>query len=270
VTDPSAKTIRELLTLDGRRAIVTGGAMGIGFAIARRLAEAGASMTIADVDEQAAARAVDRLRREGWSADAVQVDVRISAAVERMIEAAATTDGIDILVNNAGIYPARPVQQMTEDEWDRVLGVNLKGTFLCSRAAAERMIAQGRGGVIINMASVNAVHPSYVGLAHYDASKGGVLSFTRSHALELAPHGIRVVAIAPGAVSSEGAQASIAAMTTPDRDQDQITRAYLAKVPLGRIGEPDDIARVALFLASDAAAYITGSVVFVEGGRLLS
>jgi 2-dehydro-3-deoxy-D-gluconate 5-dehydrogenase len=159
--------------------------------------------------------------------------------------------------------------------WDRVLGINLKGTFLGSQAAARQMVKQGRGGVVINIASIDAVHPSFVGLGHYDASKGGMVMFSKSLALELAPHGIRVMTIAPGGINTEGVRdvsgptdsgnANAASAVATDT-----AAAILARVPLGRMGEPDDIARVALFLASDAAAYMTGSVVFVDGGYLLT
>jgi 2-deoxy-D-gluconate 3-dehydrogenase len=173
---------------------------------------------------------------------------------------------LDVLVNNAGIYPFAPVLGMTEADWDKVIDVNLKGTFLCAQAAAKQMVAQGTGGVIVNIASIDAYHPSSVGLAHYDASKGGVVMFTRNLALELGPHGIRVMAIAPGGIATEGTRANM----VPGVDIEALMKGFLARIPLGRMGVPDDIGRVALFLASDAAAYMTGSTVFVDGGVLLS
>jgi 2-dehydro-3-deoxy-D-gluconate 5-dehydrogenase len=173
---------------------------------------------------------------------------------------------LDIWVNNAGIYPPHPVLEMSEAEWDRVLDVNLRGTFLCSQAAARRMLAQATGGVILNIASIDAVHPSMVGLAHYDASKGGMLSFTRNLALELAPHNIRVLAIAPGGITTEGTRAGLGAGV----DSEQVLKSFEARIPLRRMGVPDDIGRLALFLASDAAAYITGTMVFVDCGVLLT
>jgi 2-deoxy-D-gluconate 3-dehydrogenase len=193
--------------------------------------------------------------------------VRAPSDVERMVRAAVGAYGaLDIWVNNAGIYPPRPVLEMSEAEWDRVVDVNLRGTFLCSQAAARQMVAQGKGGVILNIASIDAVHPSMVGLAHYDASKGGMLSFTRNLALELAPHNIRVLAIAPGGITTEGTRAGLG----PGVDAEQVLKASEARIPLRRMGVPDDIGRVALFLASDAAAYMTGTMVFVDGGVLLA
>jgi len=267
--DPATSSIARLFDLTGRSAVVTGGAVGIGFGIARRLAEAGAKVLVADLDGAAAEGAAATLRGEGRVAQAVAVDVRSAADVERMVETAVAAHGrLDVLVNNAGIYPFMPVLAMTEELWDRVLDVNLKGTFLCAQAAAKQMVAQGGGGVIVNIASIDAYHPSSVGLAHYDASKGGVVMFTKNLALELGPHRIRVVAIAPGSVTTPGTRAATAAMGPIDVEA--MNRAFLARIPLGRTGTPDDIGRVALFLASDAAAYITGSTVFVDGGVLLS
>jgi 2-deoxy-D-gluconate 3-dehydrogenase len=269
--DPANRTIRELFDLTGKTAIVTGAASGIGFGIATRLAEAGARVMIADVDGVAAETAAGRLKAKGWLAQAVRGDVRAPNEVAHLVEAAVGAyGGLDILVNNAGIYPFKPVLQMAEADWDRVLDINLKGTFLCAQAAARQMVTQGRGGVIVNIASIDAFHPSSVGLAHYDASKGGVVMFTKNLALELAPHGIRVMAIAPGGIATPGSQASTMATQSSGVDLDAMLKAFLARIPVGRMGTPDDIGRVALFLASEAAAYMTGSTVFVDGGVLLS
>jgi 2-deoxy-D-gluconate 3-dehydrogenase len=271
MTALAAKPVRELLDLRGKSAVVTGGAAGIGFGIASRLAEAGAGVVIADVDGPAAEAAAARLRALDRRAQAVAADVSAAADVQRLIGAAvAAYGGVDVLVNNAGIYPFRPLQQMSEAEWDRVLGVNLKGAFLCAQAAAREMRAQGRGGVVLNIASVDSLHPSGVGLAHYDASKGGLLMLTRSLALELAPLHIRVLALAPGGVTTEGSRAQAQRLRGTGIDLEQLSRQFLAKIPLGRMGEPDDVARVALFLVSDAAAYMTGTLVVVDGGVLLA
>jgi 2-deoxy-D-gluconate 3-dehydrogenase len=273
ILEPTGESLAQLLDLTNRNAVVTGGAMGIGFGIACRLAEAGARVTIADVNPEAAAASATKLSDRGWTAQAVQGDVHSAADVNRMVGAAvAAYGGLDIWVNNAGIYPVSPILQLGEELWDRVLGINLKGTFLCSQAAARQMVSQGRGGVILNVASIDAVHPSFVGLGAYDASKGGMLMFTKSLALEVAPHGIRVMAIAPGGVNTEGVRGVSTptnGTTAPSAAADA-SAAMLLRIPLERIGEPDDIARVALFLASDAAAYMTGSVVFVDGGYLLT
>ena len=267
----ASRPVPELLDLRGRSVVVTGGAMGIGFGIAARLAEAGAAVTIVDVNGAAAGAAAARLRALDRRVQAVAADVRSAEDVRRAVETAVAEFGsVDILVNNAGIFPFQPVQQMSEADWDRVIDVNLKGAFLCAQAAARQMRAQGHGGVILNVASIDALHPSSVGLAHYDASKGGMLMFTKNLALELAPLGIRVLAVAPGGVTTEGTQAQTAQLRSSGIDLEQMTRQFLARIPLARMGEPDDIARVALFLVSDAAAYMTGTLVVVDGGALLA
>jgi 2-deoxy-D-gluconate 3-dehydrogenase len=265
------KPIGALLDLRGKSAVVTGAAAGIGLGIAGRLAEAGAAVTIADVDGAAAEVAAAGLRALDRRAQAVAADVSAAADVQRLIGAAVGAyGGLDVLVNNAGIYPLRTALRMSEAEWDRVLDVNLKGAFLCAQAAAAQMRAQGRGGVVLNIASVDALHPSGVGLAHYDASKGGLLMLTRSLALELAPLRIRVLALAPGGITTEGARAQTQRLLSSGIDLEQMRKQFLAKIPLGRMGEPDDVARVALFLVSDVAAYMTGTLVVVDGGVLLS
>lgn len=261
-----AEPIARFLDLTGRVAVVTGGAMGIGFGIARRLLEAGATVIIADRDEAAAREARERL---GMSTEPMTVDVREEAAVERLFAAVgAAHGGADILVNNAGIYPVTPVLRMPADEWDRVQAVNLRGVFLCSRAAGRQMATRGQGGVIVNIASMDAYHPTGVGLAHYDASKGGVVMFTKALALELAPDNIRVVGVAPGNIITEGVT-----RMQPDLPADELAKmasAATARLPLGREGTPDDVARVVLFLVSDLAGYITGTTVLVDGGYLLA
>jgi 2-dehydro-3-deoxy-D-gluconate 5-dehydrogenase len=271
MAEPATQTIQQLFDLTGRSAVITGAAAGIGYGIAARLAEAGAGVVIADRDGERAEAAARTLRGQGRLAQAAPVDVRSSADVERLIEVAVGAyGGLDILVNNAGIYPLRPVRQMSEAEWNLVLDVNLKGTFRCAQAAAGQMIRQGRGGVILNIAATAALRPSLVGLAHYDASKAGMLAFTRNLALELAPHRIRVLAIAPGEIDTEGTRANAAEISGLHPSLEQTTESFLARIPLGRLGEPDDIGRVALFLASDAAAYLTGAAVVVDGGFMLT
>jgi 2-deoxy-D-gluconate 3-dehydrogenase len=158
---------------------------------------------------------------------------------------------------------------MTTDEFDQVLAVNLKGVFLCTKYVAAHMIEKNNGGRIINITSIDALHPSMVGLAHYDASKHGVWGFTKNIALELAPHKIWVNAIAPGGILTPGV-AKIQSPQTNPQQQKQIMEAFLSKIPMRRMGEPDDIGKVALFLASDMASYITGTQIVVDGGVLLS
>lgn len=263
--------ITKLLDLSGKTAIVTG-AVGIGFGIAYRLAEAGANVVVASHILQESIESVQKLIEKGFKAKAVQVDVSVEEDVKKMVaETVAAYGGVDILVNNAGIYPSIPVSQMTLADFDRVLSVNLKGVFLCTKYVSEQIIKQQRGGKIINVTSIDALHPSSVGLAHYDASKHGVWGFTKNVALELAQHKIWVNAIAPGGVLTPGVQKLQAAMPAPQGvDMSKVLEAFLAKIPMHRMGEPDDIGKVALFLASDMSSYMTGSQIIVDGGVLLS
>ncbi|OGH15674.1 MAG: SDR family oxidoreductase [Candidatus Levybacteria bacterium RIFCSPHIGHO2_02_FULL_37_10] len=263
--------ISQLLDLSGKTAIVTG-AVGIGYGIAYRLAEAGANVAIATRDLKEAGESVQKLIGKGWRAKAVQADVSIEEDVRRMVEISAAEYGsIDILVNNAGIYPSIPVMQMTLSDFDKVLSINLGGVFLCTKYAAEQMIRQGKGGKIINITSIDALHPSSVGLAHYDASKHGVWGFTKNVALELAPHKIWVNAIAPGGILTPGVQKLQQAMPTPQGiDINKMMETFLTKIPMHRLGETDDIGKVALFLASNMSSYMTGSQIVVDGGVLLS
>ena len=243
------KTISELFNLSGKTAIVTGGAMGIGFGIVKRLAEAGANVVIADLAE-----------KEGYFF--VKTDVSDEGDVKNLIEQTIKKFGsLDIMVNNAGIFPSKPVMEMDLEFWEKTIHVNLRSVFLACREAAKVM---KDGGSIINIGSIDSLHPSMTGLAAYDASKHGVWGFTKNFALELSPKKIRVNVIAPGGINTEG----VASMMK-GADMKQVIKDFEARVPLGRFGEPDDIAKAALFLASDASSYMTGSIVVVDGGVLL-
>lgn len=264
--------LSDLISLAGRRAVVTGGAAGLGLAICRRMAEAGAEVLVADIDGEGAEKAARELEAAGRRATSVQCDVSREEAVRNMVRTAVERmGGIDILVNNAGVYPRIPLPQMKTEEFEAVLAVNLRGTFLCSREASVRMIEQGRGGCIINIGSIDSVHPSASELAAYDASKGGVLMLTKSMARELGQHDIRVNAIAPGGIMT-GAIASHTTESSKEEARAQLRelKAFMARMVLGRMGEADEIGRVALFLASDLASYMTGSLVVVDGGYLIS
>lgn len=254
--------LTELLDLTGRTAVVTGGAMGIGLGIARRLHEAGANVLIADLDEAAAqGAAADLVAARPDSARAIRSDVSDEESVRQMVGAAVESfGGIDILVNNAGIFPMVPLADLDAATFRRVLDVNLTGLFLCTKAVSARMIEQGRGGRIVNITSIDALHPSMVGLSHYDASKHGAWGFTKNVALDLAPHGIWVNAVAPGGIKTPG---------TGEMDEANM-KAFEAMIPMGRMGEPDDIGRAVLFLAGELSSYMTGSQIVVDGGRLLA
>src|SRR5665213_1368224 len=263
------KQVKDLLDLGGKAAIVTGGAKGIGYGIAYRLAEAGAKVLVADLDEDQAQKTAQELVGKGWSATAFKVDVSSEENVKAMIAACKDKLGsVDILVNNAGIYPPAPVALMTEDQFDKVMRVNLRSVFLTTKYAAEIMKTQS-GGKIINITSIDALHPSMVGLAHYDASKHGAWGFTKNVALELAPHRIWVNAIAPGGIRTPGTQ-QVQGPAPEGADTKAMQDAFLSKIPMHRMGEPDDIGKVALFLASDMSSYMTGEQIVVDGGALLN
>jgi 2-deoxy-D-gluconate 3-dehydrogenase len=252
--------LAEILRLDGQTAIVTGGAKGIGHGIAERFAEAGANVVIADLDQQAGENAAG-----ATGGHFVAADLSVEADILRLVQEAVNRYGrADILVNNAGIYPFAPALEMPVALWDKVQAVNLRGLFLLSREFARAARSRSGGGVIVNIGSIDSLHPSSVGLAAYDASKGGVLMFTRNFALEVAPLGIRVNMIAPGGVTTEGVSEAQRGMPADLMEQ------FLARVPLGRWGEPDDIATMALVLATPLSAYVTGATFVVDGGRLLT
>lgn len=260
--------IKDLIDLRGKTAIVTGGAMGIGLGISLRLAEAGANVVIVDINEDAGKKAESELVNQGRRATFVHTDVSDEKSVLESINHATSVFGsVDILVNNAGIYPTKPIMQMEADLFDKVINVNLKSVFLFTKASSEVMIKQGKGGKIINITSIDALHPSSVGLAVYDASKHGVWGFTKNSALELASYNIQVNAIAPGGITTPGTGAG---GTVVSPDIEATIKKFMEKIPMKRMGLPDDIGKVALFLASDLSSYMTGSQVIVDGGVLLS
>ena len=270
VPDVSSKGIMELISLKGKKAVVTGGARGIGYAIVNRFAEAGADVIVADIDEPVATQSAATVAR-AWEKRivAASADMTDGPSVEHLAELAYNTLGaIDIWVNNAGIYPSKPLLQMSDSDWDKVLDINLRGTFIGAREAARRMISAGKGGVIINLASTAGFRAAGAGVAHYVASKHGVRGLTRALAVELGPYGIRVLALAPTLISTPGIdelrQQAAAAMPGMTDLLDQMA----AREPLGRAGVADDVARVALFCASDMAMLMTGSTIPVDAGEL--
>ncbi len=263
--------------LAGRVAIVTGGNQGIGLAIARRLAVDGARVVIAARRAEAAQQAAEGIVAQGGTATAVATDVRSSSAITALVEATVSQFGtLDIVVNNAGVSTRRAApEEFTEDEIDAILDTNLKGAYLLSVAAAREMIPRQRG-VIINIASIAGVSP--VGLeAMYCASKAGMIGMTQALARDWGHHGIRVHAVAPGYVESEmnrpvrETAARLQANGTPPADAAEafalnLVNGITRRTPLGRFGQPDEIAEVVAFLASDRARYMTGAVTMVDGG----
>src|SRR5690554_1327202 len=261
------KTANNPFDISGKSSIITGGAMGIGFGIARRFVQAGANVLVADIDRKVVEATADSLQGNPGKAVAMQIDVSQNDAGDKMVERCVDEFGsLDILLNNAGIFPSVPMLEMEPALFDKVIAVNLRGLAFASKAAAAQMIKQGRGGRIINIASIDSIHPSMVGLAAYDASKGGVAMFTKNFALEVAPYNIQVNAIAPGAIITEGLGRLD---DKAEKEAKQTIDEFTKMIPLGRAGEPDDIAKAAVFLASPAADYITGEMIVVDGGRLL-
>ncbi len=242
-------------------ALVTGAQQGIGAACVRAFAATGHDVAINWLDDQPAAEALaEAVRGCGRRAALVQGDVGSGAGAAAIVAAAVAALGrIDVLVNNAGIFPRSPFLEMTEAEWDRVIAVNLKGSAFCAQAAARAMVAAGHGGAIVNLSS-SAIRGTPVGV-HYSASKNGVIGITRSMALALAPHGIRVNAIAPGLTDT--------AQPRYGNSDDELA-GMAAQLPIPRLGRPDEIAALAVFLASAAAGWITGQVYHANGGGYMA
>lgn len=259
------RPLTDLVSLDGCIAVVTGAAQGFGAAIASRLAEAGARVVIADRDAEGAKSRAGELVSLGRAAEAAQVDVADERSVMAMFELAGP---VDVLVNNAGVFSNAMATELAADEFDRILAVNVRGTFLCSREFGRRCLAEQRGGAIVNVASVDALVPSCEGQAHYTASKHAVAGLTKALSVELAPRGVRVNAVCPGASMTEGAVALVQAGAPQGIDLAAQWSGIADRTPMGRLIEPDDVARAVLFLASDMAASITGVLLPVDGGIL--
>lgn len=266
--DVSGTPLADLLSLAGRRALVTGGAQGLGKTIAVRLAEAGAAVAIADLDaDHAGAAADDIAARFGGAAVGVRMDVTDAASVSSGAHAAVDVlGGIDVWVNNAGIFPSQPLLEMTDETWDAVFAVNTRGVRNGAREAVRRM---PEGGVIVNVISTAGFRGTAPGLSAYVASKHAARGLTKQLALELAPRGIRVLGVAPSYVPTEGNLAMAAeAMSAAGIDPSNMPAAMTQSL-IGRVGVPDDIARVVLFCASDLSLIMTGSTLLADAGETI-
>jgi 3-oxoacyl-[acyl-carrier protein] reductase len=245
------------MRLDGKVAVVTGATRGIGRAIALALGREGARVLVTGRDERAGRQVAAAIQGLGRAALWHRADLASPGAAQGVVAAAlAALGGVDVLVNNAGLFQRRPALEMTEAEWDAILDVNLKAAFFCAQAAARHMVDRGVRGAIVNVASDAAWSGGLNPCAHYAASKAGMTSMTRSLARELAPHGIRVNALAPGLITTE--MGGTAGATLPD-----------LRIPLGREGTPEEVAAATVFLASDEASYVTGAVLNLSGGLVL-
>ncbi len=250
------------MDIKGKVVIVTGARRGMGKSHALALAKAGAKVAVSDISLEECQKVADEIGREKGEALAVKCDVTKKEEIDNMVKTVVDKWGrVDILVNNAGICQFKPFLELTEEEWDRTLDINLKGYFLCAQAAAKEMVKQ-KSGAIVNIASVamGQVGIGFLSLTHYCASKGGVAAMTKALALELAPHNIRVNAIAPGMIETP--------MIESVKSDPKTMEAMLAQVPMHRVGKPEEVSNLVLFLASDASSYITGSTVVIDGGWL--
>ena len=248
--------------LKNKVAIVTGARRGMGRAHALALAEAGAKVVVADISQEECEKVVQEIKKNKGEAIAVKCDVTKKEEIDQMIQAAVEEWGkLDILVNNAGIAQFTPFLQMTEAEWDKTIDVNLKGYFLCAQAAAKEMAKQ-KSGAIVNIASVamGQIGVGFPNLAHYCASKGGIVGMSEAMAIELATYNIRVNVVSPGVIDTP--------MIDPVRQDKVSMEGILGRVPLHRVGKPEEVANAVVFLASDDSSYMTGSVVVVDGGWL--
>ena len=242
--------------------IITGARRGMGKSHALVLAKAGAKVVVSDISEEDCQKVVEEIKKEKGEALAVKCDVTNKEEVANLVKKTMEKFGkVDILVNNAGICQFKPFLELSEEEWDRTLDINLKGYFLCAQAAAKEMVKQ-KSGKIINIASVASgqVGIGFPTLAHYSASKGGIIALTETLAVELAPYNITVNAISPGMIETP--------MIAPIKESPEQEKEVLKRIPLGRPGNPEEVSNLVLFLASDASSYMTGSTVVIDGGWL--
>jgi NAD(P)-dependent dehydrogenase (short-subunit alcohol dehydrogenase family) len=254
------RELDRLFRFDEKSVVVVGAASGIGKAAATLFAEAGAHVIVADRDQLGAEAVAETLKVDGGSSAAATVDVRDEQSVAALFE---TIGEVDVVVNCVGVYPKTPLLETTVDDWDLVQNVNLKGAFLCIREAARSMVAARRGGSIVSVSSISSLHPSVIGNSAYGASKGGLNVLTKTAALELGPHQIRVNSILPGGTATEGAmKPSPAPRSGPILNPGRIL--------MDRIAQPVEIAAGIFFLASPAASYMTGQALVLDGGFLVT
>jgi len=259
------------MRLEGKVIAITGGGTGIGRACALAYGREGAAVAVTDVDPEAAARVADELSAAGCPGASWGLDVTDASAIEPIVIGVEERFGpLDVWHNNAGVSSMNRFVDLTEEEWDRNLNVNAKGTFLCSRVFARYLIARGRPGRIINTASMAGKKGAAPFLAHYVASKFAVVGLTQAIALELAPHGILVNSINPGYVATAMQEREVAwEAHLRGVDEEEVRRLYVADTPLGRLETPEDVAAVAVFLASDDARFMTGESINVNGGAFM-
>ncbi|RKN84190.1 SDR family NAD(P)-dependent oxidoreductase [Paenibacillus ginsengarvi] len=249
------------MRLRDKVALITGGSHGIGLAVAIRFAQEGAKVALCGRGKAALDEAIRQIGDAGGTAISFETDVSDKAQVDAMVDGIVNKWGrLDIAVNNAGICEVSSFLDITEDQWDRHMNINLKGAFLVSQRAAREMVRQGEGGSIIQMSSVNGIQAE-ADQVHYNTTKGGMINLSMSMALELAPHGIRVNALCPGFIETR--------LTKPLIENGAAIADYLRTVPMKRVGQPEEIAAAALFLASDEASYVTGTSMVVDGGQLI-
>ena len=250
-----------MLSFQNQVILVTGAGRGIGKAIALAFARDGAKVAVNDINPSSCEAVAEEIRSGGGEAAAFHADVSNKLAVQAMlIDLEDRWGRVDVLINNAGVEPHKPIVQLDEWDWDRTLDVNLKGAFICSQSVGRMMIKQG-GGVIVNIASIAGRAAGLRDRSAYVASKTGLIGFTKECAREFAAHQIRVNAVCPGVIVTE--------MTAHLRDNEAQLKKWLEDIPLGRLGEPDDVTGLVLFLCSDAARYITGQAINIDGGKVM-